>query len=257
MVEEEEIKWRLQGIMAEKIFELLHIEIGCQIFRTGQEFLYPTLLNLANTKKKLYQQKYEEDDYKHLCDTIGEWNVEISRDSDGISPKKETLNIAPDKKMVAQMRFVRKEAGISLSSSPDFTIITPSGNIEQFEVKYRAKGILSEEEKEKYLFLNPKPYIFIVMKDHPFIKLLEPCFKPDGALFSGLLNKHKELVKNTFEPIKFYKHIHKESTYSYSEIEPSENGDLIIEYPLKSEYIIYPKKVLNKYEKVIKETFKF
>lgn len=263
MVEEQQIKRRLQGIMAEKIFELLFTEIGCQVFRTGQEFLYPTLLNLANTKKKFYHEKYKETDYENLCKEMGftwndggfsldkgEWVYDIEREE------------LPEKSDVATIRFSKRIPGISLATSPDFTIITPSGNMEQVEVKYRSNGELSLDEQQKYLVHIPRPLIFIVMNKPPYIELLVPWV----VKFHGKETKFNEKLSSIFILSNHMKvrmedpEDELKAEYGYLPIPREVDGSMVIGRPfylLKSEELRIPIRILNKYEKAIKEIFIF
>ena len=108
--EEDYIDRKLAGSLAEQLFELLHFEIGCRVFRTGHEFLYPDLFNLANLKKRLHHKAVLEKDIEYFS----------------ILEKKGGLHINKNK-IISQERFQKRKAGTTLAKSPDFTIITPLG----------------------------------------------------------------------------------------------------------------------------------
>src|SRR3989344_5552464 len=164
LFEKEYIKNKLKGSLAETIFELLHLELGCQVYRTGHEFLYPHLFLIANTKKKITHRFFKEGDYYDMFESdidedrkkmLDEEFVKRYGEEEAEKEVKEFL-----KRIIGKWRFEKSTTGSVLASSPDFTIITPSGCIEEFEVKFRSNGELTNEEKKRYLKRDAMPSLF-------------------------------------------------------------------------------------------------
>src|SRR3989338_10320602 len=149
---EDNIRNRLKGALAEKLFHLVHEEMNCLVFHTGHEFLYPNLLKIANISKKKYHQFIKNNETEVLSKNIG--------------IDKENIN-----ELVGKMRFGHTATGLHISHSPDFTIITKQGNIIQFEVKFRKEPKLSEDEKESFVKKYPNAYIFLVSSKMPYISI--------------------------------------------------------------------------------------
>lgn len=162
-LDEDRINDKLRGSLAELIFELLHGELGCFVFRTGQEYLYKHLFEFANLKKSIQHTRYSTIDMKNIMEIWGHTQLSES-----------VLNKDNAIKTIKQLRFKHSQLAQRLSSSPDFTIITPAGNIHQFEVKYRYDGRLTEDENKKYLKHHKYAFLFIVMSTEPYIKILGP-----------------------------------------------------------------------------------
>ena len=80
--EEDYIDRKLTGSLAEQLFELLHFEIGCRVFRTGHEFLYPDLFNLANLKKRLHHKAVLEKDIEYFLKKTVQWVKDNMKDSE-------------------------------------------------------------------------------------------------------------------------------------------------------------------------------
>lgn len=219
-----DLNCRIKGVIAEKIFELLHIELGCQVFRTGQEFLYPSLFSLANEKR------------------IKHHNANYDADLNALKEFGGTNN----EKQLIRSRFRKSEAGIALASSPDFTIISHAGKIEQFEVKFRGNGSLSEEDKQRYLKREVPPNIFLVMGVPPFIDILLPRIRGLGEGNIAELGNQIDFWKKVQEnPKKFIEYL------------PIERGDgeMILIDDLESDKIVYNKELLEKYVKLIKNWY--
>lgn len=154
------------------------------------------------------------------------------------------------KRVIGKWRFEKSTTGSVLASSPDFTIIAPSGCIEQFEVKFRSDGELSEEEKGKYLKRNAMPNIFIIMTKEPYIKILKPWLEEIPIDYS---KDFKDVIKQMES---WEKRIYAKEKWYYNELEREEDDSLIFRSTaLKSEVIVYPKSLLEKYERIIQKWF--
>lgn len=222
---------KIKGSIAEQIFELLHMELDCQVFRTGQEFLYPHLFNLARIKKKQHHQMFKEDDLKHFLSTY-----------DGDFPPN----------IVGMLRFDRdldnKRGSGFLASSPDFTIVTPAGNIEQFEVKFRANGVLESLQEKKYAKRDIMPFIFLCMAKEPFIKILSPAVE---------LSKGKRDIDAISKLVDAVMDIQtRRDCWHYEEEVVRNGGNIILPSGfLESDNLVYPKKILDKYKTLIKKWY--
>lgn len=256
--EEGYIDRKLVGSLAEQLFELLHFEIGCRVFRTGHEFLYPDLFNLANLKKRIYHERFGKKD---------------------IEAYSKFFEMGTAKEIVGDYRFTKSKVGTTLAKSPDFTIVTPSGNILQTEVKYRYDGELTEEEKEGYLKREAKPDLFVLMGIQPYIKILIPIlnFSIEEYIraFSSLENQLREKYKKehpnlteeklnrefklkylSLEKINELMSEHFRDRYIYIELERKKDNSLRREVTgLASDDLVYSKEVLEKYGEIIKKWF--
>lgn len=257
--EKEYLERKLKGALAEQLFELLHLEMNCQVYRTGHEFLYPHIFQIANTKKKFYHKLFKEQDYQeHLRSFANDFkgtNVSVVGGEDVL------------KKSVGGLRFKKSIMAGGLASSPDFTIISPSGCIEQFEVKFRFNGELKTEEKNKYLGRDTVPNIFIIMVKKPYLKVLRPwmrfpSFMKEPSTLDGPFTflgdeKGKINIKRDLEWIKNHeKRTKTKEALFYQELKREKDGSLIFRIsPLHSEYLVYSVKLLEKYEKVIQKWF--
>lgn len=235
---EENIKNKIKGTIAEQIFEIIHMELGCQVFKTGQESLFPTLFYLANKKRKGHHLLNKESDINKLKSTFKDPSIDYTQ-----------LN-----NMVNNLRFTNSTIAKSIASSPDFTIVTHAGDIYQFEVKYRKDGILSNKDKQKYLNGYKSPFMFILMQKKPYIKILYPYISIN-SLYLTIDAKGPKLIKEL-------KHmVNDNSNWEYREFELSKNGSIELnviddeEIPLDSNKIVYTKKLLDKYGGIIKEAY--
>lgn len=263
--EKEYIQNKLKGSLAEQLFELLYLELGCQVYRTGQEFLYPHLFVLANTKKKIIHKFGKEADYQDIVD-FGDKFLESMKPAEVDAEEWENMMKDKLKQDIGKTRFEKTITGSNLASSPDFTIVSPSGCIEQFEVKFRRDGQLTDEEKNKYL--ECKINLFIIMLKEPYIKILKPKVDTifDKLKLSGktkdealdwVLDKFKGKTKEEMsEFMKTLQRVSAKERWYYKELERENDNSLIFRSSsLKSEQIIYPRKLLKKYEEIIKKWF--
>ncbi|MCK4647624.1 hypothetical protein KAT24_01690 [Candidatus Pacearchaeota archaeon] len=263
--EEEYIQNKLKGSLAEQLFELLHLELGCQVYRTGQEFLYPHLFVLANTKKKIIHKFSREVDYQDLLDFGGKF-IESVKPAEVDTEEWENMMKNKLKQEVGKTRFEKTITGSNLASSPDFTIVSPSGCIEQFEVKFRRDGQLTDEEKNKYLGRNIN--LFIIMLKEPYIKILKPKVdtifdklklmgKTKDEAFDWILdNLDGKTKEERFKLMKTLLGVKSKEREYYKELKREDDNSLIFRSSsLKSEQIIYPRKLLKKYEEIIKKWF--
>src|SRR3989344_1411906 len=74
--EEDYIDRKLKGSLAEQLFELLHSELKCFILRTGQEVLYPNLLQIANLKKKVHHKLVKNEDINRITKEFDDENAQ-------------------------------------------------------------------------------------------------------------------------------------------------------------------------------------
>lgn len=263
--EERYIQNKLKGSLAEQLFELLHLELGCQVYRTGQEFLYPHLFLLANTKKKIVHKIGKETDYQEMIN-FGSKFIESMKPAEVDAEEWENMMKNKFKQDVGKTRFEKSIVGSNLASSPDFTIVSSSGCIEQFEVKFRRDGQLTDEEKNKYL--GREINLFIIMLKEPYIKILKPTINTIFTKFK-LMGKTKDEAfdwileniagKTEEEKQKIMKallEVEDKGRKYYEEVKREKDNSLIFKSSsLKSEQIIYPKELLKKYEEVIKKWF--
>lgn len=246
------IKNKIKGSLAEEIFLLMHIEMGCQVYRTGHEFMFPFLFEQANKKRKDHHSLFKEEDKS---------DVPLALESN-----------AEDE--VKNIRFGNTKWGTNISSSPDFTIITPSGMILQFEVKYRSNGHLRAKELEKYGSMSPAPFIFLLMKDKPYFKILSPKFviefdKDIQDKLGREMHPHNDqgLIKLAMDKLsveefnRFKRNLTDVQSKSISYIgeiqinNEDESIRLMLPSGLSSDYLIYPSDVVKKYSEIIRECY--
>jgi len=195
--DKDELSSYIKGALAEKLFELIHLELKCQVYRTGHEHLFPHIFQIANTKKKVSYIKDHKRDMEEFPDNV-----------------------------IQDLKFSKDVTGKMLSSSPDFTIISESGVIAQFEVKYRRTGFMFEQDLERYTEFPIKPNIFLFSLNEPHIKIL---------------------------------HYTKEK--GYYEWERKDDGSIdFFDFDknvfLPSDALVYSKDLIDKYSSLIKEWFK-
>lgn len=236
------IRNNIKGSMAETIFELIHLELGCQVYRTGQEFLYPNLFQIANTKKRLAHQILVDEDIKSFKEKFGATD-EIAHRS------------------VIYERFRKSLLPTLLSSNPDFTIIDRYGNIHQYEVKFRTNGKLSEEQTKKYLRKEYPPEIFIVMPKYPYFRLMRTLMREwvnhtDESKKMGiaLMKKDKKLYDEASLELD-EKIRSQEKKYMYVDRD-EKTGDIRIDQVITSEHFTYPNELLDRFGKVVEDLFK-
>lgn len=251
---------KIKGNIAETIFEKIHIKLGCQVYRTGQEFLYPHINKAISEKRTKHHQKTRDEILKNETKRYEEFKKSGKSFPDFfgfpqeikemISPNDTVL--PPDEKSLGQVRFqqIRKER--LLFANPDFTIITPSGDIIYYEVKYRSKiEDLKISELYKYLDMDIKPNIFVVTRDEPHIHIIKPFIRDEDessdpskkldVLQKWAINRAEFEVDilhegGTLTPIERVRWIldrvseliEKEADYSYCAIQPEKDGSIII-----------------------------
>jgi len=235
----------VKGAIAEKLFEVMHVEMGCQVFRTGQEHLYPHLFHLANKKMEAYDKNFGEYAFEKLKDNIKGVPEDVKQDI--------AIDIYVDEKLG------RKESNVALSSSPDYTIITPTAEIRQFEVKYRWNGELGREQLNKYLSLQHPPFIFIFMSQKPFIKILKPKYykEPKEKDDHSYPLKFVMRKRYTIPTDKSSRLVHDwidEYGY-YEEVQKDKNGLLVIRDPISSYDLVYSPELIAKYSKIIERFY--
>lgn len=268
-------KDKLVGSMAEVLFETLHQQdLGCQVYRTGTEFLYPHLYELMKLTKNQHHH-YRGAKFEDLT---------------------ELKKIAPSfpedvlKKLIESKRFSQKLIEKELYSAPDFTIITRAGIIIQFEVKYRANGNLEREYIKRYARNHPFSCIFLFMDKPPYMRIWAPRIEdfytrevmrlwqiasmitkngvpanrkpieqsflelfpppdemPEEDVISGLSDMD---LNDLIEQIAYYR---ARINGNYQIIEPDTNGEIQLNMSaLKSDVLVYPKELIDKYAQLIK-----
>ncbi|MDP1693976.1 MAG: hypothetical protein Q8L34_00370 [Candidatus Woesearchaeota archaeon] len=286
------IENNFRGAVAEKVFELVHRELKIFTFRTGQENLFPNLIDFSNAMRKKHHRYYSDYDvdqyiyqFKTPPDTLNkeeleEFNRIYINNPNADRVDKSLREFAENE--VTRLRFQKTTLGLKISSSPDFTVLTPAGKILQFEVKYRANGELSEEQQKKYLTFHPDTFIFLVSSKEPHIRILiakapkkeieeymVEFSKISKNAFTEFFDKSKSNVsgKEALEKLEiqavevgmraaFEKLKEREPKARYEEVPFGEDGSIIISLGLKSERLIYPGEVLSKYSKIIRTFFK-
>ena len=243
----------IRGFLAEKIFELIHLELRCQIYRTGVEHLYPHLYELSKGKKKTTQRHKSDVDVELLKYVYERLAVRREKEGNLTDAKKYRNKSYKDlEDEIAKIRFGVNDKELfnidhshNLYKSPDFTIVTSAGIVYQFEIKYRYNGELSEEDKNKYLASDMPPLIFLIMNQEPYIKILAA-----GGDKFNLSNDARFLAEE--------KNSNRSSrSIKYIVLERDKNGNLEIQRQLKSEILVYPKEILDKYSRIIKKWFEY
>lgn len=250
------IKNKLKGCLAETIFELLHFEMGCQVYRTGHEFLYPHLFHLANAKKRDYHEKIKKEFVSNIINT--------EKDIGRINAKLRGF------KRIEKTRFKKSKIGSTLSSTPDFTIITPLGHILQFEVKYRYNGKLNPSTQKKYLkqTMEESPIIFVVMQKEPYIKIYLPEWDiSNKEEYSKMLDFYYKKIQEQrglnrplndgeWEIVEKLGDKHFEAKLEYWSRGRGKDGSIIVDFiGIWEDCLIYPKWLLDKYSKVVHNCF--
>jgi hypothetical protein len=288
VLDEKQILSRLKGAFAEKLFELIHIEMGCEVYRTGHELVFPHLFDLANFKRKSYHfvngetdLQIENENRKKMYELEKEmnphWKVPGPFYLTSNSLKQARLHPVPELQLLAAM--------------PDFTVISATGLIFQFEVKFRKHSKLEPEEIDKYLRLSNKPFIFLISSEPPHIRIFDAVSDdPDWGFTEGslaekrgdeisnlaydLATEHLRTVgkpynENDEKSVKFHDdygwHVRLAlCNYRYEEVLPDEFGDIRIGYSgvrynaseLVTDLLVYRKNILEKYSKIIISYFK-
>lgn len=247
-LEKDEIWNRMKGYWAEKIFELLHLELGCKVYRTGIEYFCPDIYPLSKGKKNKTAREQSLNDYqryKEHLEMSKEWMLEIGCTMKDIQPI--SFEDFWDK------RF-KQGLDPQIGSSPDFTIIMPSGVVKQFEVKFRWDGKLTSKDEMKLLRLNPPPFVFVVSKVEPFIKIFEPRL----GYVKAVIKADQQEMAAWLTPDWDWRSSGKECKYYKVDRVPTDKGTFIIGgSAISSENLFYDPEILSKYEEIIKEWFKW
>jgi len=325
----------LKGDFAEKITELIHIDLDCTVYRTGHEHLFPNLFHHANHTKKMNKDLYDQDKKKYIFDTFVNllqsiqmvkddiWKKASSEEKgrmifEGMSqeafhmlmngpdvydrtgkrkitqdsfykivypkiPKsfKEFLEQGANSRMQHRPKFTRK-----MASSPDLTVISPFGDIIQYEVKYRTKGNISASEIRKYLELHPGCNLFLVTPKKPYIRIFrcernrheeEKIFdkayelenkkihklvadrNPDSQEEYMKLLQDKDIVNHGVKVRTDYiENNYKNSQLEFQELTKDKDGNLILKFDKYSEnrlpLLTYPTDLLEKYGNIIRNS---
>lgn len=230
----------IKGAIAEKLFEMMHLELGCQVFRTGHEHLFPHLFHIANKKKQLFNRYFGGEEIERIRRELKEQDKNYSEENH-IQPLSELIYM--DDKME------KKESEIALASSSDFTIISPRAEIRQFEVKYRWNGKLEDEQIRKYLSLQYPPFIFIFMSVKPFIKILEPVNykkpKKESDIYPGGLAVPKKILNYGWDDLYGY----------YEELQKNEDSSFVIKDEIGGIELVYNSELIAKYSKIIEDYY--
>ena len=239
--------------IAQTLFEQMHIELGCQVFRTAHEFLYPHIFDMSHVKRSMQHTVYKE------------LNLEKS------------------------LKFIKSHASKALPNNPDYTVVTPAGNVYQFEVYYSEEGELNYKELKKFLDSNEPPKVFIFQRMKPFIRVLVPDYnttqEEDDSLFEhvaakihGEVNENlkqykkrykrlsdEEVAKQVFEELIVSKGIelYEEEFYKkfrhklrYLELTEDSFGNIVLEAPVEADNFSYPQKIVEKYAEILKKWMK-
>ncbi len=178
---QQEVIDKIKGTIAEELFIQLHTDVGCLVFRSGTEFLYPNLYLTSQLKKNLFREGRMEQHIDAAAETIASLLQETS-----------AQEFREDKKFRTKIRsehFYPKPLDREIYSTPDFTIITRAGLVAQIEVKYRTTGILDQNELDKYLQFHPYAILFIFTEQEPYINIYVPC---DGKRISVAASKEQK-----------------------------------------------------------------
>lgn len=241
---ENEIENKLKGAIAERIFELFHSELNCIVYKTGQEILYPHLFDVANVKKNYYHNKNY---YKSL--KAMRWDKD--------SPYK-NMSEKEARNFLDKLRTENTATSEKISSTPDYTVITPKGRVIQFEVKFRKSGELSDEEMEKYKQQHPDTLIFLICPEEPCISVLEYSVDIETAnkiiMDFAKLSVENPLFKDEQFKFKFFRTLLK-SKFEYRPVKKGSSGSLLIEGEVDLNFFSYPKELLDKYAKLIKKVY--
>lgn len=174
---------KIKGAIAEELFVQLHTDIGCLAFRSGTEFLYPNLYQISKLKKDLFREKGMDKHIDTAANVIASMKIDDECDDEKDYEDREKERIEKAQKLATDGKFRRsilndhfysKPVDNEIFSTPDFTILTPTGLTAQIEVKYRANGVLSKEEQEKYLRHHPNAIIFVFIDEEPYINVYVP-----------------------------------------------------------------------------------
>lgn len=158
IIETNRIKNKIKGAIAEQICRCLFEELGCTMYATGQEHVYPNLFTQSNKIKRQHHEHVKKEE-------IGEIFKSLSKDTqDKIT------------QFTEKVRFGMTEAEKYIKENPDFTAITPAGAIIRVESKYRRNGELTNDEKKELLKYASKPIIFLTMLIEPYLKILIPTW---------------------------------------------------------------------------------
>src|SRR3989344_581648 len=225
------ISGNTKGAIAEKLFELMHLELGCQVFRTGQEHLFPHLFSIAKTKKKVWDLVHGGEELEKLKKYYEEEGAPM------------------DCAFMEYFEFKmeKKDHEVALSSFPDFTLISPTAEVRQFEVKYRWNGELEEEQLRKYLGLQYQPIIFIFMSSKPFIKILKHhyCEKIE-ELPEKTIAVPREVRTPRIGPLSpVGSHVY------YKEVEKDAQGSLVMKDELGVKEFVYSPELITKYSQIL------
>lgn len=182
---------KAKGALAEQLFIDLHTRIGCLVYRTGTEFLYPHLYTISRNMKEAYLATKLDESMndihrdramimhaqakKLLAEKTGQ--AEESIDDDALhSDIQDWLN-QTDRKLDSRLynqHSYHRDTEHEVYSAPDFTVISPSGAVTQFEVKYSPDGVLKKEKIDRIFKYHPKTVIFVFMDEEPYINLYLP-----------------------------------------------------------------------------------
>ena len=222
----------MRGAIAERVFELLHRELYCKVYKTGHEILYPDLLDSINIRKKKKLRNISEEEIVEEAIKFEKLQREESLRLNTNLPidfadvKEEELT--DSMKSFAKDSLIfhithRSHLSNLIASNPDFTIVYPDGNIRQFEIKFRSYGELEEKQRNKYLKYHNSSYIFLVTSKSPYIKLLVPKKSEDtqkkqseqmDAFIKKYRNRTDRPDKNLLLPNDMYEEILEDSIYT-------------------------------------------
>jgi len=245
MIDEKvEIINRVNGAIAEKLFELMHLELGCHVVKTGQEILYPNLFSLAYRMKKVHHSKFITSDIM----TLAEGDSMLSK-----------LNMGTLDDSIWRQRSRKKLSQEILESVQDFTIITPAGNICPYEVKFRKNGTLSTSLKKKYIRTGLEPLIFLVSPGKPYIQIFEARRQVSQSI-DNAAQKYATDKTNKSGVIRTYvnsynEYIQKKVKPRYAPLQKLPDDSLLTHAFVPSDRMEYPIDILKKYKKIVKEIF--